>query len=517
MNTPKSRLDRMLAAIERGGNALPHPATLFALLALIVIVASWLASQAGLEVKHPTTGDTVRAVNLLSLEGLHRILANLVTNFTGFAPLGTVLVALIGIGVAEHSGLIAASLRKLVLSAPRRLLTPIIVFAGVMSNMASEIGYVLLIPLAGLIFISAGRHPIVGMAAAFAGVSGGYSANLLIGTIDPLLSGLSEEAARIVDPSYRVSAAANMYFMQFSTPVITLLGWWVTEKFTAPRFPDGSFRAVGAQDDSMSAPLSVDERRGLRFAGIALLVLALGIIWSGLPLGSLPGAGFLRDPVTGDLLKSPLMSSVVALIFIIGVVLGVAYGVGARTMRSDEDVIKGMSASMATLGSYLVLVFFAAQFVAFFNWTQLGLIMAVNGAESLKSLGLSALPLFGSFILLTAVINLFMGSASAKWALMAPVFVPMFMLLGYSPELTQTAYRVGDSVTNIISPMLSYFALIIAFFQRYEPKAGLGTLVAVMLPYSATFLIGWSILFAIWLTLGIPVGPDSPLTYPAAD
>jgi len=517
MNTPRSRLDRMLAAVERGGNALPHPATLFALLALIVIVASWLASQAGLEVKHPTTGDTVRAVNLLSLEGLHRILANLVTNFTGFAPLGTVLVALIGIGVAEHSGLVAASLRKLVLAAPRRLLTPIVVFAGVMSNMASEIGYVLLIPLAGLIFISAGRHPIVGMAAAFAGVSGGYSANLLIGTIDPLLSGLSQEAARIVDPAYSVSPAANWYFMAFSTPVITLLGWWVTEKFTAQRFPDGSFRAVGVQDDSMSAPLSLDERRGLRYAGIALLVLTLGVIWSALPLGSVPGAGFLRDPVTGDLLKSPLMSGVVALIFIIGVVLGVAYGIGARTLRSDEDVIKGMSASMATLGSYLVLVFFAAQFVAFFNWTQLGLIMAVNGAESLKSLGLSALPLFGSFILLTAFINLFMGSASAKWALMAPVFVPMFMLLGYSPELTQTAYRVGDSVTNIISPMMSYFALIIAFFQRYEPKAGLGTLVAVMLPYSATFLIGWSILFAIWLTLGIPVGPDSPLTYPAAD
>ena len=520
MNTPKSRLDRMLAAIERGGNALPHPATLFALLALIVIVASRLASQAGLSVQHPTTGDTVRAVNLLSLEGLHRILANLVTNFTGFAPLGTVLVALIGIGVAEHSGLIAASLRKLVLAAPRRLLTPIVVFAGVMSNMASEIGYVLLIPLAGLIFISAGRHPIVGMAAAFAGVSGGYSANLLIGTIDPLLSGLSEEAARIVDPDYRVSAAANMYFMQFSTPVITLLGWWVTEKITALRFPDGSFNAVGAQgtqDDSMSAPLSLDERRGLRYAGIALLVLTLGVIWSALPLGSVPGAGFLRDPVTGDLLKSPLMSGVVALIFIIGVVLGVAYGVGARTLRNDADVIKGMSASMATLGSYLVLVFFAAQFVAFFNWTQLGLIMAVNGAESLKSLGLSALPLFGSFILLTAFINLFMGSASAKWALMAPVFVPMFMLLGYSPELTQTAYRVGDSVTNIISPMMSYFALIIAFFQRYEPKAGLGTLVAVMLPYSATFLIGWSLVFAIWLTLGIPVGPDSPLSYPATD
>jgi aminobenzoyl-glutamate transport protein len=517
MTPPKSRLERLLAAVERGGNALPHPATLFALLGLLVIVASWIAAQAGLAVQHPTTGETVKAVNLLSLEGLHRILANLVTNFTGFAPLGTVLVALIGIGVAEHSGLITASLRKLVLSAPRRLLTPIVVFAGVMSNMASEIGYVLLIPLAGLIFISAGRHPIVGMAAAFAGVSGGYSANLLIGTIDPLLSGLSEEAARIVEPTYSVSATANMYFMQVSTPVITLLGWWVTEKFTAPRFPDGSFRGTAASDSDMNAPMSAAERRGLRYAGVALIAVTLVIVWSALPLGSLPGAGFLRDPATGDLLKSPLMSGVVALIFAIGVTLGVAYGIGAGTLRSDEDVIKGMSASMATLGSYLVLVFFAAQFVAFFNWTQLGLIMAVNGAESLKTLGLSALPLFVLFILLTAFVNLFMGSASAKWALMAPVFVPMFMLLGYSPELTQTAYRVGDSVTNIISPMLSYFALIIAFFQRYEPKAGLGTLVAVMLPYSATFLVGWSILFAIWLALGIPVGPDSPLTYPAAD
>jgi aminobenzoyl-glutamate transport protein len=297
--------------------------------------------------------------------------------------------------------------------------------------------------------------------------------------------------------------------------VITLLGWWVTEKFTAQRFPDGVFQADAA-DAAMGAPLAATERRGLRFAGLALLALTLLIVWSALPVGSLPGAGFLRDAETGDLLKSPLMSGVVALIFVIGVALGIAYGIGAGTVRNDNDVIKGMSASMATLGSYLVLVFFAAQFVAFFNWTQLGLIMAVNGAESLKALGLSALPLFVLFILLTAFINLFMGSASAKWALMAPVFVPMFMLLGYSPELTQTAYRVGDSVTNIISPMLSYFALIIAFFQKYEPRTGIGTIVAVMLPYSLTFLVGWSIVFAVWLAFGLPVGPDSPLTYPAA-
>jgi len=536
--TRKSRLEKFLDVVERGGNALPHPATLFALLALLVILASWLASLAELSVQHPTTGATVTVVNLLSLEGLHRILASLVTNFTSFAPLGTVLVALIGIGVAEHSGLIGAALRKLVLASPRKLLTPIVVFAGVMSNMASEIGYVLLIPLAGLIFKSAGRHPIVGMAAAFAGVSGGYSANLLIGTIDPLLSGLSQEAARLVDPQYSVSPLANWFFMAASTPLITLLGWFVAERFTAPRFPDDRPLAsesagsdgiaesgvkqtainqagVDQSDVAFASTLSAEERRGLRYAGIATLLLVVLLVWAMLPPGLLPGAGFLRNPKDGDLLNSPLLSGVVAIIFLFGVLSGIAYGVGARTLRNDNDVIKGMSASMATLGGYLVLVFFAAQFVAFFNWTQLGLIFAVNGAEGLKSLGLSALPLFALFILLTASINLMMGSASAKWALMAPVFVPMFMLLGYSPELTQTAYRVGDSVTNIISPMMSYFALIIAFFQKYEPRTGLGTIVAVMLPYSVTFLIGWSVLFGVCLAIGLPIGPDSPLEYPA--
>ena len=522
--TRRTTLDRFLDAIERGGNALPHPATLFALLAVIVVIASWIATQAGVSVQHPTTGATVTPVNLLSLEGLHRILTRLVTNFTSFAPLGTVLVALIGIGVAEHSGLIGAALRKLVLSSPKRLLTPILVFAGVMSNMASEIGYVLLIPLAGLIFKSAGRHPIVGMAAAFAGVSGGYSANLLIGTIDPLLSGLSQEAAAIVDADYRVSPLANWYFMIVSTPLVTFLGWFVAERFTAPRFPDPVLAQTATVETDSAAltaqtgenfedELSLSERRGLRYAGLATLALTLLIMWSMLPVGSLPGAGFLRNPQTGELLNSPLLSGVVAIIFLYGLVSGVAYGIGAGTIKSDADVIQGMGQSMSTLGTYLVLVFFAAQFVAFFNWTQLGLIMAVNGADTLRALELPAVPLFVSFILLTALVNLVMGSASAKWALMAPVFIPMFMLLGYSPELTQTAYRVGDSVTNIISPMMSYFALIIAFFQRYEPRSGLGTIVAVMLPYSMTFLLGWSVLFGIWLSLGLPVGPNSPLEF----
>jgi aminobenzoyl-glutamate transport protein len=511
----RSAMDRFLTAVERGGNALPHPATLFALLALSVIVMSWIATQMHLSVVHPATGAAVTPVNLLSIDGLHRILTGLVTNFTGFAPLGTVLVALIGIGVAEHSGLIGAALRLLVLGSPRFLLTPALVFAGVMSNMASEIGYVLLVPLAALIFQSAGRHPILGMAAAFAGVSGGYSANLLIGTIDPLLSGLSQEAARIVDAGYTVSPLANWYFMIASTPLITLLGWFVTERIVGPRFPDPP-SAAGNQDDPQSQRLSPAERRGMWYALIAVAACSAILVWAILPPGSVPGAGFLRGP-GGDLLKSPFLSGVVAIIFGYGVVAGVSFGIGAGTIKSDVDVIKGMSASMSTLGGYLVLVFFAAQFVAFFNWTQLGLVFAVEGADALKSLGLPAIPMFIGFILLTAAVNLLMGSASAKWALMAPVFIPMFMLLGYSPELTQVAYRVGDSVTNIISPMMSYFALIIAFFQRYEPKAGIGTLAATMLPYSVVFLMGWSLLFGLWLWAGLPIGPGAPLDYVPAE
>ncbi len=508
-------VDRFLDVVERIGNALPDPTTLFAMLAVLVVVISGIAAQFDLAVTHPTTGKLIEPVSLLSVAGLHRILTGMVTNFTSFAPLGTVLVAMIGIGAAEVSGLIGALMRTLVLKAPRALLTPVVVFAGVMSNAASEVGYVLLVPLAALIFKAAGRHPVLGLAAAFAGVSGGYSANLVLGTIDPLLAGLSQEAARIIDPTYVVSPAANYYFLFVSTFLITALGWWVTEKLVAPRL--GTYVDTGegsggdADSREMVKPLTLAERRGLRFAAIAFAALSGLVLW-----GLLPADGFLRDPQTGSVLHSPFLQGIVALIFVFGVGLGTAYGIGAGTVRNDRDLIKGMSQQMSTLGGYMVLVFFAAQFVAFFNWTNLGLILAVDGAEFLKSAGLNQVPLMLSFILLSATINLVMGSASAKWALMAPVFVPMFMLLGYPPEVTQAAYRVGDSVTNIISPMMSYFALIIAFVQRYLARAGLGTLVSLMLPYSVTFLVGWSALFVLWLLLGWPVGPGAPTSLPVA-
>ncbi|MCZ7557941.1 MAG: AbgT family transporter [Bacteroidia bacterium] len=501
----KGIMNRLLGWIERVGNALPHPATLFAILAGVVILLSWVFSQFGIAVQHPGTGETVRPVNLLSIEGLHRILLTMVTNFTSFAPLGTVFVSMLGIGIAESSGLIGSSLRMLVLSAPRKLLTFVIVFAGIMSNTASEVGYVLLVPLAGVIFVAVGRHPVAGMAAAFAGVSGGYSANLLLGTIDPLLAGLSQEAAHIIDKNYEVNAAANYYFLAVSTFFISIAGTWVTEKLVEPRL--GKYSGDAADEDALR-PLNSDERRGLRYALIAGLLFVTVIV-----LGLLPGVGFLLDPKTGDVLTSPFLKGVVAFIFLGAVVLAVAYGIGARTVRNDADVMKGMGKAIETLGVYTVLVFFAAQFVAYFNWTHIGLIVAIEGAQVLKSSGLGPIPLLIAFIIITAIINLVMGSASAKWAIMAPVFIPMFMLLGYSPELVQGAYRVGDSITNIISPMMSYFALIVAFVAKYDAKAGIGTIIATMLPYTVVFGIIWTILFIVWFLLGLPVGPGAGLYY----
>jgi aminobenzoyl-glutamate transport protein len=504
----RSALATFLAAVERVGNALPHPATLFALLSAAVVLLSAVASWTGVSAIHPSTGERIEPLSLLSVPGLHRMLTGLVTNFTGFAPLGTVLVALLGIGVAEGSGLIGAALRLVVFSAPRRLLTFVIVLAGVLSNTASEVGYVLLVPLAAVVFEAVGRHPIAGLAAAFAGVSGGYSANLLLGTVDPLLAGLTEEAARIIDASYSVNPACNYYFMFASTFLIAAAGTWTTERLVVPRLGSYESAAGGGVRDAVE-PLRAEELRGLAFAGVTVAALTAIVL-----LGLFPDRGFLRDPATGSVLRSPFMSGIVALVFVFAALAGIAYGIGARTIRNDADVVRGMSKSMETLGSYLVLVFFASQFVAYFTWSNVGLIVAVKGARALQVLGLGPLPLLILFVLLSATINLSMGSASAKWAVMAPVFVPMFMLLGITPELTQAGYRVGDSVTNVISPMMSYFALIIAFVQRYDRNAGIGTVVATMLPYTLVFLAVWTLLLVVWVLLGIPVGPGAGLEMP---
>lgn len=505
---PSGFINKFLHYVEKIGNALPHPATLFAGFAFLVILLSWVAAQFDLEVIHPGTGEMIRPFNLLSVEGLHLILKKMVTNFTEFAPLGVVLVAMLGIGIAEGSGLIGTALRLLVLSSPKKILTFVIVFAGIMSNTASEVGYVLLIPLSAIIFLAVGRHPIAGMAAAFAGVSGGYSANLLLGTIDPLLAGLSQEAAHIIDMDYTVNPAANYYFLFVSTFLIATAGTWVTERIVEPRL--GVY--AGEAEPEVINKLNADEKKGLRYAILTALAVVVLIL-----AGVLPENGYLRDSQTGSLLHSPFMKGIVAVIFITAAMMGIAYGIGAGTIKNDSDVMKGMGKSMETMGTYIVLVFFAAQFVAYFRWTNLGLIFAIEGASVLQSSGLGSIPLMVGFILLTGLINLVMGSASAKWTIMAPVFIPMFMLLGYSPELTQVVYRIGDSVTNIISPMMSYFALIVAFMQKYDKNAGIGTIISTMLPYTVVFTIVWTILLIVWMVFALPIGPDAPLVYPPSN
>jgi len=502
--TSNPLVSRFLGFVERAGNALPHPATLFALLASLVVFFSWLLAKLNVTVEHPKDGSLIEPVNLISIEGLHWILDSTVDNYTGFAPLGTVLVALLGIGVAEKSGLMATVLRLLVHSAPRRLMTFVIVLAGVMSNMASDVGYVLLVPLGAIIFMSIGRHPLAGLAAAFAGVSGGFSANLLLGTIDPLLAGITQEAARIIDPEYTVTPACNYYFMVVSTFIIAALGTWVTEKIVVPRL--GTYEGENTVKADDLQPLTGPEKKGLWWALIVNAALMGVVLW-----GLIPASGFLREIGTGSVLHSPFMHGIVTFIYLGGLLAGVAYGLAAGTFRSDGDVIAGMKDSMETLALFLVLVFFAAQFVAYFKYTNLGMILAIEGAAGLKASGLGPIPLMLSFILLSAAINLTMGSASAKWAFMAPVFVPMFMLLGYTPELVQGVYRIGDSSTNMISPMMSFFALIVAFVQKYDARAGIGTVIALMLPYTIAFTIGWMALLVIWLLIGLPLGPGAGL------
>ncbi|WP_026475124.1 AbgT family transporter [Alkaliflexus imshenetskii] len=504
----KSFFDYFLNFLERGGNALPHPATLFALFALSVLALSVIGHWLNWQAAHPATGEMIQTVNLLSKEGLSRVLNEMVNNFTSFAPLGIVLVAMLGIGIAETSGLIGAFIRMLVLSAPKRILTFVIVFAGIMSNAASDIGYVLLIPLSGVIFQAMGRHPYVGMAAAFAGVSGGFSANLIIGTIDPLVAGLSEEAAHILDPSYHVNPTANYYFMVVSTFLIAFVGTWVTEKIIQPRF--GLYEGEVKQE--VIEPLSKQEKKGVLWS-LAVMVCWIAVIL----LGLLPSDGILRGE-NGGLLSSPVIRGIITFLFLIAGSMGVVYGVIVGKFKSDTDVANGMAQSLKTLAHYIVLVFFAAQFVAYFRWSNLGVIMAITGAETLVEANMGVIPLMILFVLLASMVNMLMGSASAKWAIMAPIFVPIFMLLGYSPELSQAVYRIGDSVTNVISPMMSFFALIIAYFQKYDKNAGLGTIIATMIPYSIAFFIGWSILLIVWILTGLPLGPGAELFYelPAA-
>lgn len=508
----KKQKKGFLGAVEKVGNILPHPAIIFVILCVIVAVISQICAAMGISVTYTgldrSTNEikemTANVVGLLTPEGIRYMFTSAVTNFTGFAPLGTVLVALLGVGVAEGTGLIGACLTKLVTSTPKRLITVVVVFAGVMSSIASDAGYVVLIPLGAVIFMSFGRHPLAGIAAAFAGVSGGFSANLMVGPTDALLSGITTEAAKLSSSPIAVGVTDNWYFIIASTLLITVLGTLVTEFIVEPRL--GQYK--GKKSETITG-LSDNEKKGLKYAGISLAVFILAMIYLVVPMDFIPFAsnGVLSNPETGEILKSPFMDSIVVIISLLFLIPGIFYGIGSKNVKNSNGIVDLMGKSMATMGPYIVLVFFAAQFVQYFSYTNLGTVIAVKGADLLETVGLKGIPLIIAFILVAAFINIFMGSASAKWAIMAPVFVPMLINMGYSPALTQMAYRIGDSTTNLISPLMSYFALIVAFSQKYDEDAGAGTIISTMLPYSMVFLLGWSVLLIVWYLFKLPLGP----------
>lgn len=507
----KTFLQKFLDFVEIGGNKLPHPVTLFAMLCVGVAIISAIAAGMGLSVEadilNRATNEiettVVSAVSLLNGEGFKYMLENAVTNFTGFAPLGVVLVGMLGIGIAESSGYIGTLLKKVVSITPSKLIVPTVVFLGIMSNMASDAGYVILIPLGALIFMAYGRHPLAGIAAAFAGVSGGFSANLLIGTIDPMLAGITNEAAHIIDPTVNISPMANYLFMFASTFLITILGTIVTTKIIEPRL--GKYEGSSVQDSDLQN-LSDKEKKAMTVANITFVAMVVGVII----LIAMPNS-FLRNLEADSFLNSIIdnstfMNGLIPIVAILFFVPSLVYGKIAGTVKNEKEVAAHMGKAMSSMGGYLCLAFVASQFISYFNYTNLGTIIAVSGAEILQSANIGAIPLLIGFILITAFINLFMGSASAKWAIMAPVFIPMFIKLNIDPAIVQTAYRIADSSTNLISPLMSYFAMIIVFTQVYDKKAGIGTITSLMLPYSMTFLIAWSIMFILWMVAGIPFG-----------
>ena len=508
-NTQSGLVYRFLGAVERAGNRLPDPAILFLYGMLIVWVISWLLADYAFTVPSLEGSRELAVQNQLSGTSLATFLSSMVTTFTGFAPLGVVLVAMLGVGVAEHTGFINAGLKSLLSITPDKLITPMLLLVAIVSHTAADAGYVLVIPLGGIIFYSAGRHPLAGIACAFAGVSGGFAANFVPSGIDPLLQGFTQQAAQILDPAREVNPLSNWMFTSVSCIFVVAVGWYVTDKIIEPRL---SGTKVDGEDlaDSEMQPLTPEERRGLN-AGLA--AMAVGILL--LVAAVYPADSPLRS-ASGELtaFSAPIMQSIVPLIFLLFIIPGTVYGYVAGTVKSHRDIIAGMTQSMTTMSYYLVMIFFCAQFTYAFGQSNLGALLAVEGADVLKSLALPGSMTIVGIVLLTAFVNLLVGSASGKWALLAPIFVPILMQVGISPELTQAAYRVGDSSTNIITPLMPYFPLVVAYCQRWVKGTGIGTVTAMMLPFSVTLLIGWSLLLLAFWALGIPLGLAATYTYP---
>ncbi len=509
--TKSTWVTRALDKVEVAGNKLPDPAIIFFLCLVIVWGLSALLSQFSWDAIDPRTGEAIVVNNMLTGDSLASFMSRMVTIFTGFAPLGVVLVAMLGVGVAEHSGFISAGLKRMLDSTPQKLLTPMVVLVAIVSHTATDAGYVLVIPLAGVIFYAMGRHPLAGIAAAFAGVSGGFSANFVPSAIDPLLQSFTEEAARIIDPVILINPLNNWFFNSCSSLLVIGIAWYLTDKVIEPRL-----QKVKIDGDPDAIPkfekLNAVQTKALR---VSSAVMLLGII--ALIAILYPETSPMRD-ADGELtsFNAPVMQSIVPIIFLLFLLPGVVFGYMSGVYKNTKDMIASMTKAMEGMSYYIVLAFFCALFIDAFGKSNLGALLAIEGAQVLKSLALpSAITVVG-IIFLTAFVNLFIGSSSAKWALLGPIFVPMLMQLGISPDLTQIAYRVGDSSSNIITPLLPYFPLVVLYCQRYVKDTGIGTLLSLMIPYSVCIIIAWTAFLLLYWWVGLPLGIQSSYIYPAA-
>ncbi|MGH2316673.1 AbgT family transporter [Planococcus sp. SE5232] len=488
---------RFLNTIEKLGNKLPDPFMIFVYLAIGVIIASFIFSLFGASVVHPGTGETLAIENLLSWGGLQYIVTSMLTNFTGFAPLGTVLAIMLGIGLAEKVGLLEIAIRKTIMKAPASIVTYAIAFVGIMGNIASDAAQILIPPLAAMVFYKLGRHPLAGLAVGFASAGAGFTANLLIVGTDALLSGISTEAAAILDDTLIVTPADNWYFNIVSVFVMTIVAGLVTEKIIEPKL--GKYEGKAVID--VSAEEHPKANKGLRNAGLAALayiaVIVVLIVW--------PGSSLRNED--GGMIPSPFLSGIVPIILGFFLVLGIAYGKTVGAIKDSGDAVGFMAESIKDMSGFIVLIFAASQFIAYFTWTNIGTWIAVNGAEFLTQINFTGIYLIVGYILFTASLNFLITSGSAKWALEAPVFIPLFMQLGYHPAFTQMAYRLGDSSTNIVTPLNPYFIVVLSFLKEYDKKAGMGTLISLMIPYTLSFLVVWIILFLIFFFTGLQYGP----------
>ena len=503
----ESRLERILNAIERVGNKMPDPITMFLGLATILVLLSWLLNILGVEALNPATGEMLQVKNLFSAWGIQYLWTNLITNFTAFAPLGMVLVCVMGSSVAERSGLLVTVTHRFLGKSKGWIVTAMLIFLGINASLAGDTGYIVLPPLAAILYIAIGRSPMLGVFVGFAGATAGASASIGLGLVDAVTYGLTETAAHMVDPTYSANVAINLYFLIVSTFVLTITGTLVVECLLIPRFPVTKDQLSEYDIDENALEISPIKKKGLKMAGIAELVFIVVMVLMSLPIFG--DTAILADPTEGSILSStaPFIKGVVFTASLAMLIPGIAYGVGTGRYKNEKDVWADISQGLADMGNYIFMCLAISLFSNFFTVSNVGSIMAIKGAGLLDAMGLHGLPLFIGLIILTGIINLFIGSATGKWALLAPVYIPMMLLLGYDPAITQVAYRIGDSISNPLSPLFPYMPLLVSYLRKYEKDAGMGTVISNMMPFSVSFAIIWVIQLAVWVIFDLPLGP----------